>query len=222
MKIFILAAGDTTKWNGEVKQLAMVRGETVLRRIINMVEKYERERREENQKPFSYKYQILTHHKEISSQFTRCVQPADCDKFLATVLSSAHLWEGENEVCFLLGDVIFTQKTFLKVVEPSEKNLQFYGSWEEHFGFRFLSTRFSEVRAACADIIHNMGHHQIGAGWQLYRYLVGIPWDKDWCDRWYRTLILDKTDDIDCPEDYQQKIATGYFDDEEFEYAKDY
>lgn len=214
MKIFILAAGDATRWDGKTKQLMPVRGESVLRRTVNMIEKYQKSIptcKDGN-------YCILTCNEEIIKEFSNCAKPNKHDKLLWTVISSMPLWKGEEEICFLLGDVIFTEKTFLKIMEPTNKSFQFYGSWEEHFGFRFNHHKFESVRHAC----NRIARREQGTTWQLYRFLTGIPLGKDWHEKWHRTLILDKTDDIDYPEDYEKKIATGYFEDKEFDYEKSY
>lgn len=213
MKIFILAAGDASRWDGGVKQLSMVRGETVLQRMINMIKKFQGARRN---------YHILTHRREIKNAYARCVVPSaliqksNPHKLLETVLASSYLWREDGEVCFLMGDVIFTEKTFLQIVKPLDRNFQFYGSWDEHFAFRFQSTKYEQVQKACADITQK----ELGTTWQLYRSLMGMPLDQNWYDHWHRTLVQDKTDDIDYPEDYQKKIETGYFNGKEFDYAK--
>lgn len=212
MKIFILAAGDAKRWDGEIKQLKEVNGESVLQRTVNMIERYG----DVTPKFRRGNYHILTHSKEIIEKFNRCEVPAQGSKLLLDVLWSMPMWKFEGEVCFLMGDTIFTEKAFQKIMEPNNKSFQFYGSADEHFAFRFTSEMYNKVKSVCTQIT---GTAKAGTTWQLYRKLVGIPIDKDWTDRWFRTLILDKTDDIDYPEDYAKKIETGYFDDG-FDYEK--
>jgi len=202
MRVFILASGPTDRWNGGIKQLECIKNKTVLQRQVDMVRRY------------GYHYNILSHHARIKSKFEKVIIPENSSTFLNTVKSSRDLWKAENEVIFLLSDVIFTKNAFNTCVHQFiDKSFQFYGSFEEHFCFRFTNLMYSRVIEHIDNILA-LGLD--GTVWELYRSLVGIPLDKDWTDRWFRTLITDKTDDIDYPEDYKKKIQTGYFDDEEF------
>ena len=94
--------------------------------------------------------------------------------------------------------------------------LEFLDHLPKHFAFRFKRTMYDQgqIQAHIKKILADGGQ---GTTWELYRSICGIPLDKDWTERWFRTLILDKTDDIDYPEDYQKKIESGYYDDPEFD-----
>lgn len=203
MIIFILAAGDAERWDGEVKQLKEVRGETVLGRTVRMLEGVESDR-----------IVIVSHNEQILDTFTSRFIPENHDKLLNTVMSTSELWEGHDEVMFLLGDVVWTKAALDKVLEPIDKSCQFYGSWDEHFAFRFTKEMYEQVSIHISKILID---GMEGTTWQLYRSIAGIPLRQHWIDTWWRTLIDDKTDDIDYPDDYQDKINTGYFDDKEFD-----
>jgi hypothetical protein len=202
MKVFILASGMAERWGGAVKHLQPVLNTTVLQRQVGMITRY------------GYRYHILTHRPEIKNKFEHCIEPNNHTTLLNTVKSSSDLWKGVDEVAFILGDVIFTKKCFDTCLQADlNKSFQFYGSADEHFCFRFTPVMRSKV----IDNINNiLNVSKLGTTWELYRSLVGIPIDKDWTDRWFRTLITDKTDDIDYPEDYKKKIDSNYFDDAEF------
>jgi len=204
MKIFILAAGTAERWEGKIKQLCPVRDGTVLSRTMKMLEGRD--------------CTILTHRQEIMDQFPKkCVIPKNHNKLLDTVVSSKHLWDMTNvtgEICFLMGDVIFTKKALDRILEPINKSHQFYGSFDEHFAFRFNEVTYKRVQRGCRSICNSS---KFGTTWELYRLLTEIPLDKNWTDTWFRTLILDKTDDIDYPADYEAKISSGYFEDKEFD-----
>lgn len=201
MKIFILAAGEAKRWNGKVKQLALIRGKTVLDRTVSLLK--------------GSNYTILTHQKEITKRHkNNCYEPENRKKLLNTVLSSASLWVEEEEVCFLMGDVVFTKEALAQILKPNNKNFQFYGSLDEHFAFRFNKHWYDRIRKICQEITNSP---RLGTTWELYRSMIGIPLDKEWTDHWFRTLVLDKTDDIDYPADYLSKIASHYFDDSEFD-----
>jgi len=203
MKIFILAAGLAERWNGRIKHLVPIRDETVLSRTIKMLQGRD--------------YTILTHRKEIIKLYPEnCVVPKNHEKLLNTVLSSKRLWDMTNvvgEVCFLMGDVIFTKKALDQILKPTNKSHQFYGSLDEHFAFRFNEVMYRRVIDGCETITKSP---RLGTTWELYRLLTKIPLDEDWFDVWFRTLILDKTDDIDYPVDYETKTSSGYFADSEF------
>lgn len=202
MKIFILAAGEAERWGGKIKQLVLVRDKTVLDRMTSMLG--------------SFDYTILTHHEEIIKRHKNHIyKPANRNKLVNTVLSSASLWEGEDKVCFLLGDVIFTKKAWNHIFVPIDKvGCQFYGSLSEHFAFWFTKDWYSRVKFYCRKIANSP---RLGSSWELYRSMAKIPLDKGWTDQWFKTLILDKTDDIDTPADYESKISSHYFDDSAFD-----
>ncbi len=204
MKIFILAAGNAERWDGRIKQLVSIRGGTVLSRTMKMLEGCD--------------YKIISHHKEIRrASRGKCIRPSNHEKLLNTVESSRPYWDTTGvtgEVCFLMGDVVFTRKALNRILEPTGKSHQFYGSLDEHFGFRFSEIMFRRVLQGCRTICKSS---RLGTTWELYRLLTGIPLDKNWTDTWFRTLILDKTDDIDYPKDYEAKVASNYFEDKEFD-----
>jgi hypothetical protein len=200
MMIFILAAGDAKRWGGEVKQLQPVRDDTVLGRTIKMLPS----------KPI-----ILTHNTAFVTPFGEYIRyPENHDTLLNTVMSSEDVWEHHDEVVFLMGDVVWTRKALDKVLEPTDKSYQCYGSPDENFAFRFKSTMYDQVKAHISVIL---SQGMEGTTWQLYRSICSTPLREHWTEQWFRTLILDKTDDIDYPEDYAKKIETGYFDDKEFD-----
>ncbi len=201
MKIFILASGNAERWNGKIKQLVPIRGEPLLLRTMGMLEGYD--------------YKILTHREEIQVICKeRYLVPEHREKLLSTVLSSVPSWEGEDEVCFLLGDVIFTRKALTQILAPIDKSFQFYGSLDENFAFRFNIHWYDRVKEYCQKIISSS---RLGTSWELYRSMAEIPLDKEWTDCWFRTLILDRTDDIDYPTDYESKMASNYFEDKELD-----
>lgn len=202
MKIFILCAGTTQRWCGAVKQLAIIRGEPLLSRTLQMLEGRD--------------YTILTKHPAIFKAYgsCNCMEPTDNTKLLSTVVSTFECWQDYEEICFLMGDVVFTDNALEIILSPNNKSFQFYGSLEEHFAFRFTKEMYARVKDACESIIAST---RKGTTWELYRYLVGIPLYRDWTDRWFRTLILDWTDDIDYPGEYEVKQAVHYFERPEFD-----
>ena len=204
MKIFILAAGNAKRFGSTIKQLCPIRDETVLSRTMGMLEGRD--------------CTILTHRKEIIKLYPDiCIVPDKYTTVLHTIVSSEYLWDTTNivaEICFLLADVTYTKKALDQILKPMDKSHQFYGSLDEPFGFRFNEIMYERVIASCNVII---SQKTVGTIWELYRFLTGIPLDKDWRDSWFFTYILDKTDDIDYLADYQAKMSSGYFEDSEFD-----
>ncbi len=211
MKIFILAAGNeerfdkTKRFPNTIKQLCPVRDETVLSRLMKMLKGRD--------------CKILTYRKEIIKLYPKiCVVPNNCITVLDTVLSSKHLWDMTTvvgEVCFLLADVIYTRKALDRILEPINKSHQWYGSFDEPFAFRFNEVMYKRVVESCEELIKSRRPQP--TIWELYRYLTGVPLNKDWRDSWFFTYIPDKTDDIDYFKDYQAKMSSHYFEDKEFD-----
>jgi len=194
MKIFILASGLANRWNGKVKQLSDINGEVLIKRTLRQLEGHD--------------VTVVTHRSELHAVCSNCLVPENKDTLLNTIMSTVSLWDGNERVVFMLGDVVWTDEGIKKVLAYADKNIQFFSSCDETFAISFPSERFKYIQKAIQGLIDR---GLKGTTWQLYRHVWGGNLDKHVLETKYRTPIEDKTDDIDFPKEYEDKVNKGYF-----------
>jgi len=199
IQVFILAAGDNSRWNGQIKHLQNINGEPLLKRTLRQLE--------------GYKVTVITHRKAIVDVSPICFEikdrePGHIYKLLADMLLTKELWHKSERTVFLLGDVVFTDEA-LALCMASDKSIEFFQSIDETFAITFTNTMYRRVELAIEYILM-MGME--ATTWELYRFITGIPLDRHWIDKWYHHRISDRTDDIDYPNDYYKKIKSNYYE----------
>ena len=194
-KIYILAAGQADRWDGEIKQLADINGMPLIARTMRQLRGLD--------------VTILTWRPEIKEIFPEITEePENHEKLLDTVLSAEPEWFEYQRVTYLLGDVVYTAAAMEQILR-SEKAVEFFASDQETFAFTFTNFYYDRIKAMCSFILSS---GLKGTAWELYRSVVGIPIDKNWTDRFIHTRIYDQTDDIDYKDDYEQKVKMGYYE----------
>lgn len=124
-KVFILCAGDDTRYPGVVKQLLDVGGEEILRRIIRLL-----------RMRYKDEIYIVTHNSAIKNNIKNLndnkviIFEPNADRFhMETVYSTKEEWTDKN--IFLFGDVIFTNAAVKKILGLNNK-LYFFVRIEPH------------------------------------------------------------------------------------------
>lgn len=187
MKYVIMCAGKGTRWNnylGKPKHLIEINGETLLGRTTRML------------KELNVDYVITGSNKQykkygklIPQSFLDC----EVDRFEEVE---------DNEICYLYGDVYYTEEALKTIIETDTNEILFFGSDYEIFGIKIKDKElFMKHKHIVKDLYMN-GEIDRCIGWEVYKSLNNIPLDGyDITDRYY--LIEDETDDIDYPEDYE-------------------
>ena len=187
MKYIIMCAGKGTRWNNHLglpKHLIEINGEALLARTTRLL------------KENGIEDYLITGNDERYSQYGKLVSQTynDCeiDRF-----------EEVNEpVCYLYGDVYYTKDAMKTIINTETDDVLFFGSLEEIFAIKVenLSNFYEHKNYVKRLYMANALWRCIG--WEIYRSMNKIPFmEHKITDRYIK--ILDGTDDIDYPQDYE-------------------
>lgn len=161
----ILAAGHQDRWDQtiddslkcpEVKQLCMVHGETLLKRI-----------KRQFGDPVCF-----TKHTEIKQHFKRCYEPDDNLTIVSTLFATRAHWR--EWTIILLGDVVYGRKT-VKLIKAQTETLMFYGDNAEIYALKFHKSQRENILQIIQSLVsHPLWTSQYGKLWNLYRHMNGI------------------------------------------------
>ena len=186
MKYVIMAAGEGKRWKnhlGVPKHLLEIGGETLLARTTRLL------------KEAGIDDYIITGHderyKEYGTLIPQSVNDCEIDRF-------EHFSE---PICYLYGDVFYTREAIKTIIEAEVKDVLFLGSDQEIFAVKVKDLALFYGHKDVVKRLYLKGEVGRCIGWEVYRSIMGIPLDKHWIQGKYR-YILDGTNDIDYPEDY--------------------
>lgn len=186
MIYIIMAAGQGKRWNnylGIPKHLIEINGETLLERTSRLL------------KENGITNYIITGHDSRYSEYGKLSAQTDND-------CEIDRFEKVNKpVCYLYGDVYYTEDAIKKIINTPVEDVIFLGSGQEIFAVKVKDLDLfyrhkNEVKKLYLDDKINRC-----IGWEVYRSITGTPLDKHWIRGKY-VYIEDETDDIDYPEDY--------------------
>ena len=190
MKYVIMAAGNGKRWNnylGVPKHLIKINNETLLERTTRLL-------KENGVYDF-----VITGSDERYSQYGKLIPQTknDCeiDRFEESIIN--------DEVCYLYGDVYYTEKAMRIIINTKVKDIVFFGSEDEIFAIKIknINLFLKHKRKVKELFLENKINRCIG--WEIYRSINNIVFDEHIIDKKY-VKILDGTDDIDFPEDYEK------------------
>lgn len=196
MKYIIMCAGKGTRWNnymGIPKHLIEINGETLLERTTRLL-------KENGITEWDY---IITGSDERYSKYGRLVDQTcnDCeiDRFEESLI--------DDEVCYLYGDVYYSEDAIKIIINEDDniKDIIFYGSEVEIFAIKVKDVDlFLKHKHRVKELYMNKEIDRC-IGWEIYRSLHNIPFNEHIINARY-IKILDETDDIDYPDDYEKFI----------------
>lgn len=190
MKYVIMAAGEGKRWGnykGIPKHLIEINGETLLGRTTRLLK--------ENNVDY-----VITSSDERYKQYGEVIPQShlDCeiDRFEEI---------DDEKICYLYGDVYYTDEAIKKIVHTSTNEILFFGSDYEIFAVKVVNKDlFFEHKNRVKDL-YLKGEINRCIGWEVYRSLNNIPFNEHHITDRY-CLINDGTDDIDYPSDYEDFI----------------
>lgn len=189
MKYVIMAAGKGTRWNnylGVPKHLVEINGETLLARTTRLL-------KENGINDF-----VITSSDERYSQYGELIPQTnnDCeiDRFEEIC---------GDEVCYLYGDVYYTENAIKTIVDTPVDDIKFFGSEDEIFAIKIKNTDLFFNHKHKVKELYLSGVIDRCIGWEIYRSLHNIPFKEHKITERY-LKILDGTDDIDFPQDYEK------------------
>jgi len=188
MKYIIMCAGDGKRWGnylGVPKHLITINGETLLGRTTRLL------------KENGINDYIITGNDTRYCDYGRVVNQSykDCeiDRFE----------EIEDDICYIYGDVYFKEEALKKIVETEAKDVLFFGSKDEIFAIKIKDRKLFFENKNKIKKLYLEGKINRCIGWEVYKSINNIPLDKHIIKERY-IKILDGTDDIDFPKDYEK------------------
>ena len=118
---------------------------------------------------------------------------------------------GDEPVCYMLGDVVYSLNAVKKIVETQTDDIEFFASappfnkrytkkWAEPFAFKVVNTaRFAEAVAKTKRLQDEGKFLRVPIAWELWQVIKDTPLNK--IDYNNYTAINDYTCDIDEPKD---------------------
>lgn len=190
MKYIIMAAGEGKRWNnylGIPKHLIKINGETLLGRTTRLLK--------ENG---IYDYIITTddeRYKEYGKTMKQSYNDCEIDRFEKV----------EESVCYLYGDVYYTEEAIKTITETKTKDILFFGSMVEIFAIKVKDRSTFYQHKERIKKLYQKGKIERCIGWEIYRSLNNIPLTEHQLKKRY-VIIEDDTDDIDYPSEYEEFI----------------
>lgn len=187
MKYILMCAGDGKRWGnflGIPKHFVEINGETLIGRTTRLL------------KENGIEDYIITTSDERYKQYGKIKAQSnnDCevDRFEEVE---------DNEICYLYGDVYYTEDCIKKIINTPTDDVLFFGSEMEIFGVKVKNKKlFIENKNKVKQLyLENKIDRCIG--WEVYKSINNLPLNEyAITNRFY--LINDETDDIDFPKDY--------------------
>jgi len=191
MRYIIMCAGKGKRWNnylGVPKHLITINNETLLQRTTRLL-------KENNINDY-----LITGKDERYKQYGKLIPQTnnDCeiDRFEET---------SDNEICYLYGDVYYSEDAIKTIVNTDTSDVMFFGSEDEIFAIKIKDRNLFFKHKAIVKEKYLKEEIFRCIGWEIYRSMNNIPFDEHIINNRY-CKILDETDDIDYPEDYEDFI----------------
>lgn len=172
---------------GIPKHLIEINGETLLGRTTRLLKEH------------NVDY-VITSSDERYKQYGKLIPQTynDCevDRFEDTE---------DKEICYLYGDVYYTDEAIKKIIETPAKDVLFFGSWGEIFAVKVVDKKLFMKHKGIVKNLYMNNELNRCIGWEVYRSINNLPFFEHHIEERY-CLIQDGTDDIDFPSDYEDFI----------------
>lgn len=186
-----MCAGEGKRWGnykGVPKHLIEINGETLIGRTTRLL------------KQNGIEDYIITSSDERYKQYGNIMPQShnDCeiDRFEEI---------DEDEICYLYGDVYYTEDAINTIIKTPTDDILFFGSPYEIFAVKVVNKELFLFHKNRVKELYLNGEISRSIGWEIYRSLYHIPFNKHKVYTNYY-LVLDETDDIDYPEDYENFV----------------
>ncbi len=209
-RIIILCAGLAERWKNYLnrpKQLAPILGQPLLARTIQQLHQHRLK-----------DIHIVSHDTRLHIPGTSLIVPKQSHCTLASLYSTHSIWKRSQII--LLGDVCYSDNA-LKTIIHDNQSLMFFGCpdanpytgsrYAELFALKFTKSALNRLQNALAIALADNEQGGRGKLWELYAVLCGYSLEQARntknagnTNTPLFTSIMDLTDDIDTPDDYQR------------------
>lgn len=207
MKYIIMCGGHYAEWGKLSRWESKIKGEPLVKRTIRLLQKCGVEDiaiSSTDPKLKKYKVPILTHDNAFDT--------ADLDH--------THWWDGfypmNEPVCYIYGDVYFSEYAIKTIVDFTTDNIMFFASiapfdpryikrWAEPFAFKVVDTEHFHNSLRMLTEYYDRGlFNRHPCSWELWQVIKNTPLNEirhNYCG------ISDYTCDIDTPDDIDRLEA---------------
>lgn len=190
MLYIIMCAGEGKRWGnylGVPKHLVEINGETLLERTTRLL------------KENGITNYLITGNDERYKQYGELVEQScnDCeiDRFDEKYVN--------GEVCYLYGDVYYSDYAIKKIIGTETNDILFFGSNAEIFAIKVKDTKTFYEHKHKVKELYLKNELDRCIGWEIYRSYNSIPFGHHVINNHF-CKILDETDDIDYPQDFER------------------
>lgn len=190
MKYIIMAAGLGTRWDnylGVPKHLIKINGETLLGRTTRLLQEH------------GITNYIITsgdpRYKQYGPTAVQTHYDCEIDRFEESLI--------DGPVCYLYGDVYYTENAIETIINTNTEDILFFGHEWEIFAIKIKNLDLFLTHKNKVKQLYLSGQINRCIGWEIYRSLNNIPFNEHHITDKY-IKILDGTDDIDYPYEYEE------------------
>lgn len=218
--VFITAAGSSTRFNGQTKQLLPVDGEPIIRRTIRLVREYDPD----------IPIYVVTWKPDLKFDDVLVVDTVKPTNTVTDTILFTEPWWSQTNV-FLLGDVVYYPQSLRKIL--NSRCLKMFGStacngkgYSERFALTFQACDRDVMMKKCVEC-ESLLDMKMGGLARLsitfkhpavqklvYLHVPGLQpvksfiGNKVFKNLWWKTSMFeeigDQTYDIDTPEEYEE------------------
>lgn len=206
MKYIIMAGGQYKGWV-KPRQLAEINGEPIIARTIRLLKEndvYNIAISSNLEGLDGFGVPVLKHHNPYKTAEVGGGTGYWVDGFYPT----------HCPVCYIMGDVVFSEDAIRTIVETETDGIEFFASappfderytknWAEPFAFKVKDYQRFDLAISETIVLENRGYFARRAiAWELWQVIKGTPLNV--IDYTNYTVINDWTCDIDEPEDIEK------------------
>lgn len=204
MRYIIMADGEGKRWGnykGVPKHLITVEGETILERTIRLLIKLGIDETDIWVTSSDPRYKTIW-----NNTIPQSIKDCELERFEESLIN--------GPVCYLYGDVYYTEPAMQTIIETDTDDILFFGSDWEIFAIKVkeINKFLNEKHKVKEKYV--TGELNRCIGWEIYRSLHGLLMEDEYdfdnhkiTDDYVK--ILDETCDFDYPAEYEEWLVNN-------------
>ena len=204
MRYIIMADGEGKRWGnykGVPKHLITVEGETILERTIRLLIKLGIDKTDIWVTSSDPRYKTIW-----NNTIPQSIKDCELERFEESLIN--------GPVCYLYGDVYYTEPAMQTIIETDTDDILFFGSDWEIFAIKVKEiNKFLNEKHKVKEK-YMTGELNRCIGWEIYRSLHGLLMEDEYdfdnhklTDAYVK--ILDETCDFDYPAEYEEWLVNN-------------
>lgn len=204
MRYIIMADGEGKRWGnykGVPKHLITVEGETILERTIRLLIKLGIDETDIWVTSSDPRYKTIW-----NNTIPQSIKDCELERFEESLIN--------GPVCYLYGDVYYTEPAMQTIIETDTDDILFFGSDWEIFAIKVKEiNKFLNEKHKVKEK-YMTGELNRCIGWEIYRSLHGLLMEDEYdfdnhkiTDDYVK--ILDETCDFDYPAEYEEWLVNN-------------